>query len=183
MFKIKHGRTADCVVAGYREHKDGQGVGSLLLGLYDTAGRLQHVGVCASFTAARRRELAGELAPLRLADPAEHPWAAWTEESAHEASRMPGAPSRWSGGKDARWVALRPELVCEVAYDHMEGTRFRHTTRFQRWRPDRSPKAVTTASWRSRSATTWRSCWPTAGSRSAEARRCVPRWKGRKDSR
>ncbi|MEY9949661.1 ATP-dependent DNA ligase [Kitasatospora sp. GAS1066B] len=141
MFKIKHGRTADCVVAGYREHKDGQGVGSLLLGLYDTAGRLQHVGVCASFTAARRRELAGELAPLRLADPAEHPWAAWTEESAHEASRMPGAPSRWSGGKDARWVALRPELVCEVAYDHMEGTRFRHTTRFQRWRPDRSPES------------------------------------------
>ncbi|PYC75823.1 ATP-dependent DNA ligase [Streptomyces tateyamensis] len=141
MFKIKHGRTADCVVAGYREHKDGQGVGSLLLGLYDDGGTLQHVGVCSSFTAARRKALTTELAPLRLADPAEHPWAAWTEEAAHEASRMPGAPSRWSGGKDAQWVALRPELVCEVAYDHMEGTRFRHTTRFQRWRPDRTARS------------------------------------------
>ncbi len=141
MFKIKHGRTADCVVAGYREHKDGQGVGSLLLGLYDAAGVLQHVGVCASFTAARRRALAEELAPLRLPDPSGHPWAAWTDEAAHEAGRMPGAPSRWSGGKDATWVALRPELVCEVAYDHMEGTRFRHTTRFQRWRSDRSPRS------------------------------------------
>ncbi|GAA1990346.1 ATP-dependent DNA ligase [Kitasatospora viridis] len=139
MFKIKHGRTADCVLAGYRDHKDGQGVGSLLLGLYDAAGVLQHVGVCSSFTAARRRELAEELAPLRMADPAGHPWAAWTDEAAHEAGRLPGAPSRWSGGKDAQWVALRPERVCEVAYDHMEGTRFRHTTRFQRWRPDRSP--------------------------------------------
>ncbi|MFE9423906.1 ATP-dependent DNA ligase [Kitasatospora sp. NPDC006697] len=139
MFKVKHGRTADCVVAGYREHKDGQGVGSLLLGLHDAAGVLQHVGVCSSFTAARRRELAGELAPLVMADPAGHPWAAWTDEAAHETGRLPGAPSRWSGGKDARWVALRPERVCEVAYDHMEGTRFRHTTRFQRWRPDRAP--------------------------------------------
>jgi ATP-dependent DNA ligase len=144
MFKIKHGRTADCVVAGYREHKDGQGVGSLLLGLYDAAGTLQHVGVCASFTAARRRELAAELAPLRLTDPGAHPWAAWAEESAHEAGRMPGAPSRWSSAKSAKdtaWVALRPERVCEVAYDHMEGTRFRHTTRFQRWRPDRTPQS------------------------------------------
>lgn len=138
MFKIKHGRTADCVVAGYREHKDGAGVGSLLLGLYDASGALQHVGVCSSFTAARRRELTAELAPLRLADPNAHPWAAWTEEAAHESARMPGAPSRWSAGKNAEWVALRPELVCEVAYDHMEGTRFRHTTRFQRWRPDRT---------------------------------------------
>ncbi|GAA1255578.1 ATP-dependent DNA ligase [Kitasatospora nipponensis] len=141
MFKIKHGRTADCVVAGYREHKDGQGVGSLLLGLYDATGTLQHVGVCASFTAARRRELAAELAPLRMADPTGHPWAAWGEEEAHESNRMPGAPSRWSGGKDAQWIALRPELVCEVAYDHMEGTRFRHTTRFRRWRTDRSPQS------------------------------------------
>ncbi|MFE0462012.1 ATP-dependent DNA ligase [Kitasatospora sp. NPDC058965] len=141
MFKIKHGRTADCVVAGYRLHKDGQGVGSLLLGLHDAAGALQHVGVCASFTAARRRELAAELAPLVLADPAGHPWAAWTDGAAHEAGRMPGAPSRWSGGKDAQWVALRPERVCEVAYDHMEGTRFRHTTRFRRWRPDRSARS------------------------------------------
>ncbi|MGF1432114.1 ATP-dependent DNA ligase [Kitasatospora sp. LaBMicrA B282] len=141
MFKIKHARTADCVVAGYRLHKDGEGVGSLLLGLYDAAGVLQHVGVCASFTAARRRELTAELAPLRLAEAAGHPWAAWTEESAHEAGRMPGAPSRWSGGKDAQWVALRPERVCEVAYDHMEGTRFRHTTRLVRWRPDRAPES------------------------------------------
>ncbi|MFI9274541.1 ATP-dependent DNA ligase [Kitasatospora sp. NPDC052896] len=139
MFKVKHGRTADCVVAGYREHKDGQGVGSLLLGLHDAAGTLQHVGVCASFTAARRRELATELAPLRMADPAGHPWAAWTEEAAHQEGRLPGAPSRWSGGKDPQWIPLRPERVCEVAYDHMEGTRFRHTTRFQRWRPDREP--------------------------------------------
>ncbi|MDH6142279.1 ATP-dependent DNA ligase [Kitasatospora sp. GP30] len=141
MFKIKHGRTADCVVAGYREHKDGQGVGSLLLGLYDAAGVLQHVGVCASFTAARRRELAEELAALRLDDPSGHPWAAWTDESAHQTGRLPGAPSRWSGAKDAQWIALRPERVCEVAYDHMEGTRFRHTTRFQRWRPDRAPRS------------------------------------------
>lgn len=141
MFKIKHGRTADCVVAGYREHKDGSGAGSLLLGLYDAAGVLQHVGVCSSFTAARRRELTEELAPLRMADPGGHPWAAWTEEAAHESARLPGAPSRWSGGKDASWVPLRPELVCEVAYDHMEGTRFRHTTRFRRWRPDRTPQS------------------------------------------
>ncbi|MCC9310634.1 ATP-dependent DNA ligase [Kitasatospora sp. RB6PN24] len=141
MFKVKHGRTADCVVAGYREHKDGQGVGSLLLGLYDGAGVLQHVGVCASFTAARRRELTEELAPLRLADPSGHPWASWTEESAHQTGRLPGAPSRWSGGKDAQWTALRPERVCEVAYDHMEGTRFRHTTHFRRWRPDRDPRS------------------------------------------
>lgn len=141
MFKIKHGRTADCVVAGYRDHKDGGGAGSLLLGLYDAAGVLQHVGVCSSFTAARRRELAEELAPLRMADPSGHPWAAWTDDSAHESARLPGAPSRWSGGKDATWVPLRPERVCEVGYDHMEGSRFRHTTRFKRWRPDRAPES------------------------------------------
>ncbi len=141
MFKIKHSRTADCVLAGYRDHKDGGGVGSLLLGLHDAAGVLQHVGVCASFTAARRRELAEELAPLRMADPSEHPWAAWSNDAAHESARLPGAPSRWSGGKDAAWVPLRPERVCEVGYDHMEGTRFRHTTRFKRWRPDRAPES------------------------------------------
>jgi ATP-dependent DNA ligase len=144
MFKVKHERTADCVVAGYRPHKSGPVVGSLLLGLYDAAGRLQHVGVSASFPMARRRELAEELAPLRMdADAPGHPWADWADEAARAASRMPGGPSRWSGTKDLSWVALRPEMVCEVAYDHMEGTRFRHTTQFRRWRPDRAPETCT----------------------------------------
>lgn len=145
MFKIKHGRTADCVVAGYRVHKTGEVVGSLLLGLHDDEGVLQHVGVSASFTMARRRELLDELAPLRLDDLAAHPWGAWGDEAAHEEKRMPGAPSRWSGGKDLGWVPLRPERVCEVAYDHMEGTRFRHTTQFRRWRDDRTPASCTYA--------------------------------------
>lgn len=139
MFKVKHERTADCVVAGYREHKSGPVVGSLLLGLYDEQGALQHVGVCAAFPMARRRELAEELAPLRMDDPAGHPWAAWAQEEAHATARLPGATSRWTGGKDLSWLALRPERVCEVAYDHMEGTRFRHTVQFRRWRPDRTP--------------------------------------------
>ncbi|MFE6775793.1 ATP-dependent DNA ligase [Streptomyces sp. NPDC057702] len=139
MVKVKHERTADCVVAGLRPHKSGPVVGSLLLGLYDADGRLQHVGVCASFPMRQREALMEELAPLRMADVQGHPWAQWGEESAHAHSRMPGAPSRWSGGKDLTWVPLRPEQVCEVAYDHMEGDRFRHTTRFRRWRPDRSP--------------------------------------------
>lgn len=143
MFKIKHARTADCVLAGYREHKSGPVVGSLLLGLHDAAGQLQHVGVCASFPMARRRELAEQLQPLRLADASGHPWAAWAEESAHATARLPGAQSRWTGGKDLSWVPLRPELVCEVGYDHMEGTRFRHTTQFRRWRPDRTPDTCT----------------------------------------
>jgi ATP-dependent DNA ligase len=142
MYKIKHERTADAVVAGYREHKSGPVVGSLLLGLYDAQGALQHVGVCAAFPMRRRAELIEELAPLRV-DPAEHPWAAWAEESAHESARLPGAPSRWSGGKDLSWVALRPSRVCEVAYDHMEGTRFRHTAQWRRWRPDRDPASCT----------------------------------------
>ncbi|MFI2185091.1 ATP-dependent DNA ligase [Streptomyces sioyaensis] len=141
MFKIKHARTADCVVAGYRLHKSGPVVGSLLLGLYDDAGQLQHVGVSASFPMARRRALVEELAPLRMADVAEHPWGEWTDEAAHAARRMPGGPSRWSGGKDLSWVPLRPERVCEVAYDHMEGSRFRHTAQFRRWRPDRTPES------------------------------------------
>ncbi|MFJ4713359.1 ATP-dependent DNA ligase [Streptomyces sp. NPDC088785] len=146
MIKVKHERTADCVVAGYRYHKSGPVVGSLLLGLHDDRGALQHVGVCAAFTMKRRTELIAELEPLRMADPAGHPWAAWGEESAHDARRMPGAPSRWSGKKDMSWVALRPERVCEVAYDHMEnGTRFRHTARFRRWRPDREPESCTYA--------------------------------------
>ncbi|OKJ05646.1 ATP-dependent DNA ligase [Kitasatospora sp. CB01950] len=147
MFKVKHARTADCVVAGYREHKSGPVVGSLLLGLYDADGRLQHVGVSASFTMARRAELAEELAPLRLdaEDLGGHPWAAWTDERAQAEDRLPGAVSRWTGKKDLSWVPLRPERVAEVGYDHMEGTRFRHTTRFKRWRPDRTPESCTYA--------------------------------------
>ncbi|MFC9428231.1 ATP-dependent DNA ligase [Streptomyces sp. NPDC056987] len=145
MYKIKHERTADAVVAGYREHKSGPVVGSLLLGLYDTAGVLQHVGVCAAFPMRRRAELAAELAPLRMASAEGHPWAAWTEEAAHESARLPGGPSRWSGTKDLSWLPLRPERVCEVAYDHMEGDRFRHTTQFRRWRPDRTPASCTYA--------------------------------------
>lgn len=141
MFKVKHARTADCVLAGYREHKSGPVVGSLLLGLYDSAGQLQHVGVCASFPMTRRRELAEELQQLRLDELSGHPWSAWADETAQATSRLPGAQSRWTGGKDLSWVPLRPERVCEVAYDHMEGTRFRHTTQFRRWRPDRTPES------------------------------------------
>ncbi|MDX3797471.1 ATP-dependent DNA ligase [Streptomyces sp. AK04-3B] len=146
MFKVKHERTADVVVAGYRFHKSGPVVGSLLLGLHDEAGVLQHVGVCAAFTMKRRAELVGELEPLRMPEGAGHPWAAWSDEAAHESARLPGAPSRWSGKKDLSWVPLRPERVVEVAYDHMEnGARFRHTARFCRWRPDRTPESCTYA--------------------------------------
>ncbi|RPK84447.1 putative DNA ligase-like protein [Streptomyces sp. ADI97-07] len=144
MYKIKHERTADCVVAGYRFHKSGPVVGSLLLGLYDSGGVLQHVGVSAAFTMKRRAELVEELDSLRI-EPAAHPWAAWADAAAHEAARLPGAPSRWSGKKDLSWVPLVPERVCEVAYDHMEGDRFRHTTRFRRWRPDRTATGCTYA--------------------------------------
>ncbi|WP_327327222.1 ATP-dependent DNA ligase [Streptomyces sp. NBC_01210] len=143
MFKIKHERTADTVVAGYRFHKSGPIVGSLLLGLYDDSGALQHVGVCAAFSMKRREELVQELEPLRMDPPDDHPWAAWTDESAHESARLPGATSRWTGKKDLSWVALRPERVIEVAYDHMEGDRFRHTAQFRRWRPDRDPYGCT----------------------------------------
>ncbi|WP_316527899.1 ATP-dependent DNA ligase [Kitasatospora brasiliensis] len=145
MYKIKHERTADCVVAGYREHKSGPVVGSLLLGIFDDTGRLQHVGVCAAFPMARRRELAEELAPLRMDDVSGHPWGGWADEVAHAEGRLPGAVSRWTGGKDLSWIALRPERVVEVAYDHMEGTRFRHTAQFRRWRPDRTPESCTYA--------------------------------------
>ncbi|MEN8654529.1 ATP-dependent DNA ligase [Streptomyces sp. 21So2-11] len=147
MYKIKHERTADCVIAGYRLHKSGPVVGSLLLGLYDDAGVLQHVGVCAAFSMSRRAELVAELEPLRMESPETegHPWAAWADPSAHEQTRMPGTPSRWSGKKDVSWVALRPETVCEVAYDHMEGDRFRHTARFRRRRDDRTPESCTYA--------------------------------------
>lgn len=146
MFKIKHERTADVVVAGYRFHKSGPIVGSLLLGLHDDAGTLQHVGVSAAFPMKRRAELVAELEPLRMEDASGHPWAAWSDEAAHESARLPGAPSRWSGKKDLSWVAIRPERVAEVAYDHMEnGVRFRHTARFRRWRPDREPESCTYA--------------------------------------
>ncbi|SCE11127.1 ATP-dependent DNA ligase [Streptomyces sp. di188] len=146
MFKIKHERTADVVVAGYRLHKSGPVVGSLLLGLYDAQGALQHVGVSAAFTMKRRAELVEELEPLRMEDVSDHPWAAWADEAAHAAARLPGAPSRWTGKKDLSWVPLRPERVAEVAYDHMEnGQRFRHTARFRRWRPDRTPGSCTYA--------------------------------------
>jgi ATP-dependent DNA ligase len=146
MFKIKHERTADVVVAGYRLHKSGPVVGSLLLGLYDDRGTLQHVGVSAAFPMKRRAELVAELEPLRMDDVQGHPWAAWSEEAAHEKARLPGAPSRWSGRKDLSWVPLRPERVAEVAYDHMEnGQRFRHTARFRRWRPDRTAESCTYA--------------------------------------
>ncbi|MGA5249551.1 ATP-dependent DNA ligase [Streptomyces pseudogriseolus] len=146
MYKIKHERTADVVVAGYRLHKSGPVVGSLLLGLYDAGGALQHVGVSAAFSMKRRAELVEELEPLRLEGVSDHPWAAWADEAAHGTARLPGAPSRWTGKKDLSWVPLRPERVAEVAYDHMEnGQRFRHTARFRRWRPDRTPESCTYA--------------------------------------
>ncbi|MFI9202469.1 ATP-dependent DNA ligase [Streptomyces sp. NPDC053048] len=145
MVKVKHERTADCVVAGLRPHKSGPVVGSLLLGLYDDAGRLQHVGVCASFPMRRRQELMAELEPLRMPDVTGHPWQEWASAEAQAAGRLPGGPSRWTGKKDLSWVALRPERVVEVAYDHMQGDRFRHTAQFRRWRPDREPEQCTYA--------------------------------------
>jgi len=142
MIKVKHERTADCVVGGFRWYKDAHGeqVGSLLLGLYDDAGTLHHVGICASFTRARRAELAQELAPLRENATDDHPWKAWAEWQADAtAQRKPGASSRWNRGKDLSWEPLRIERVCEVAYDHLQGDRFRHATQFRRWRPDKPP--------------------------------------------
>jgi ATP-dependent DNA ligase len=141
MFKIKHERTADCVVAGFRWHKTGPGtlVGSLLLGLYDQAGALQHVGVTSSFTMAKRKALAAELAPLQKGAMDDHPWREWAQADGSDMKRMPGAQSRWSAGKDLSWEPLRIERVCEVKYDHMQGDRFRHAAVFQRWRPDKQP--------------------------------------------
>ncbi len=140
MIKVKHVRTADCVVAGFRWHKSGKdAVGSLLLGLYDDAGVLQHVGVASSFTTAVRKQLVKELAPLRKNAMDEHPWREWAGAAA-ESSRMPGAQSRWSAGKDLSWEPLRIERVCEVKYDHMQGDRFRHAAFFLRWRPDKPPQ-------------------------------------------
>ena len=140
MLKVKHARTADCVVAGFRWHKSGKDVvGSLLLGLYDDAGMLQHVGVTSSFTMQERRQLAQELAPLRKDAMRDHPWKEWAGAAA-ESSRMPGAHSRWSAGKDLSWEPLKIERVCEVKYDHMQGDRFRHAAIFLRWRPDKPPR-------------------------------------------
>ena len=140
MIKIKHVRTADCVVAGFRWHKGGENerVGSLLLGLYDPEGRLHHVGVTSSFTADVRRQLAEELAPLRQEALAGHPWRDWAA-AVDGSARMPGAQSRWSAGKDLSWEPLRVERVCEVKYDHLQGDRFRHAATFLRWRPDKRP--------------------------------------------
>jgi ATP-dependent DNA ligase len=140
MFKIKHARTADCVVAGFRWHKSGNDrIGSLLLGLYDAAGRLHHVGVTSSFTMAARKDLALELEPLRQDALKEHPWREWADAGSGEMTRMPGGQSRWSAGKDLSWEPLRVERVCEVKYDHLQGSRFRHAAVFQRWRPDKKP--------------------------------------------
>jgi ATP-dependent DNA ligase len=149
MLKVKHERDCDCVVAGFRWHKKGEksAVGSLLLGLFDEQGTLQHVGVAASFTDKKRRELVDFLTPYRENALAEHPWRSWAETGAEQGGseqsggerRMPGGKSRWSSGKDLSWEPLRPELVVEVAYDHMQGSRFRHTAQFRRWRADKPP--------------------------------------------
>ncbi|CAL9561282.1 DNA ligase C [Actinosynnema sp. ALI-1.44] len=138
MWKVKHERTADCVVAGFRWHKDGEGVGSLMLGLYD-GDRLHNVGVASSFTAARRRELVAELAPYRENALDDHPWGEWADTDAETR----GAPSRWAPTKDMAWQPVRPELVAEVRYEHVEGRRFRHTARLVRFRPDRTPASCT----------------------------------------
>jgi ATP-dependent DNA ligase len=150
MLKVKHERDCDCVVAGFRWYKKGDRtlIGSLLLGLFDDAGALQHVGVCASFSAAKRKELAEFLEPYRKDALASHPWRAWAEaEAVREdgVKRMPGGQSRWSQGKDLSWEPLRPELVVEVAYEHMQGDRFRHMSQFRRWRTDKKPSDCTYA--------------------------------------
>ena len=148
MLKVKHERECDCVVAGFRWHKTGEKtlVGSLLLGLYNDDGNLEHVGVCASFTNDKRRELVKFLAPYRKNAFEKHPWRAWADADAAKGGtpqRMPGGQSRWSAGKDLSWEPLRPELVVQVAYDHMEGDRFRHTAQFRRWREDKRPRDCT----------------------------------------
>jgi ATP-dependent DNA ligase len=141
MIKVKHARTAECVVAGFRWHKTGKNelVGSLLLGLYDDRGKLHHVGVTSSFTMAMRKQLALELAPLRAHALKDHPWREWADADGSEMTRMPGGQSRWSAGKDLSWEPLRIERVCEIKYDHMQGRRFRHAAIFLRWRPDKKP--------------------------------------------
>jgi ATP-dependent DNA ligase len=145
MLKIKHERECDCVVAGFRWHKKGEGtsVGSLLLGLFDDKGTLHHVGVCASFTDKKRQELVEFLEPYRKNALAKHPWKEWA--SIDMDKRVPGTGNRWNTGKDMSWEPIRPELVVEVAYDHMQGNRFRHTAQFRRWRIDKKPKDCTYA--------------------------------------
>ena len=147
MLKVKHERDCDCVVAGFRWHKKGDrsAVGSLLLGLFDKAGELQHVGVAASFTDMKRHELVEYLAPYRKDALEGHPWKRWATQELENGRRIPGAQSRWSHGKDLLWEPLRPELVVEVAYDHMQGSRFRHTAHFRRWRTDKKPDDCTFA--------------------------------------
>jgi ATP-dependent DNA ligase len=147
MLKVKHERECDCVVAGFRWHKKGEhtAVGSLLLGLFDDSGTLQHVGVCASFTEEKRRELTEFLRPYRENALAGHPWKLWAEHAGGAGQRIPGGQSRWSQGKDLSWEPLRPELVAEVAYEHMQGTRFRHMAHFRRWRTDKRPRDCTYA--------------------------------------
>jgi ATP-dependent DNA ligase len=141
MFKIKHSRTAECVVAGFRWYKsERSAVGSLLLGVYDESGALQHIGVTSAFTMAARTRLAQELAPLRPDALRDHPWRDWAGVTGDESVRMPGAQSRWSAGKDLSWEPLRIERVCEVKYDHLQGLRFRHAAIFLRWRPDKRPR-------------------------------------------
>ena len=145
MIKVKHERTAECAVAGYRIHKDGQGVGSLLLGLWDDSGRLHHVGVAAGFSVVARRELLAELAPL-LDDALEgHPWRDWAEWMRTDEARMPGAGSRWNAGKDLSWTPLRVERVAEVTFGQLQSGRFRHGVKLVRWRPDRTPESCTYA--------------------------------------
>ncbi|HKT82062.1 MAG TPA: ATP-dependent DNA ligase [Vicinamibacterales bacterium] len=146
MIKVKHARTADCVVAGFRWYTaKPDAVGSLLLGLFDTRGRLQHVGVTSSFTLEARRRLVEELAPLRERALESHPWREWAIAEAHAGGRMPGGQSRWSAGKDLSWEPVRPERVCEVKYDHLQGDRFRHAATFLRWRFDKAPEDCTYA--------------------------------------
>jgi ATP-dependent DNA ligase len=149
MLKVKHERECDCVVGGFRWHKRGArtAIGSLLLGLYDDDGDLQHVGVVASFTNEKRRELVKFLEPYRERALVKHPWKEWAEAEAavEPGQRRPGYGSRWSAGKDLSWEPVRAELVVEVAYDHMQGSRFRHTAQFRRWRPDKKPRECTYA--------------------------------------
>ncbi len=147
MWKVKHERTADFVVAGFRRHKSGRGVGSLMLGLYDDAARLHHVGVIGAFTAARRLELVDEIEPYRDLGSEAHPWGDWAEWASAGTGasglRLPGATSRWNATKDMTFEPLRPELVVEAAYEHLQGDRLRHTAQFRRWRPERDPRSCT----------------------------------------
>jgi ATP-dependent DNA ligase len=147
MWKVKHERTADFVVAGFRVHKSGEGIGSLMLGLYDDAGQLHHVGVIGAFSVARRQELVAELEPYRDLGSERHPWADWAEWAAagsvSSGRRLPGGASRWNATKDMTFEPLRPELVVEAAYEHLQGDRLRHTAQFRRWRPDRDPRSCT----------------------------------------